>query len=102
MPWHYRALLEIDVRDHHAVARDQPAVQGFAYLLLRHVVPAVESNIAFTHSVVSVSEKKNRLPLCNQVAAQCKRSTEKNGPELALGRAVTRPENLTQFHARLV
>src|SRR5690349_22343657 len=55
---HDRTLLEIDVRDHHAIARDQPSVQRLADLLLGHVVPAVECDVPFSHSVSPLTKTK--------------------------------------------
>src|SRR5688500_7191410 len=43
------AFLEIDVRQHDAIAGDQASVELVAHLFFRHVVPAVERAFAIRH-----------------------------------------------------
>ena len=54
MPWHNRALLKINVRQHHAVARYEPPIQRLGNLLLWHVVPAIECHASLVHCCLLV------------------------------------------------
>src|SRR6476646_10430284 len=57
------ALLQIDVRQHHAIAGDQPALEHVRDALLLHRVPAIECGFAFRgHRLVILGVAQGLVP----------------------------------------
>src|SRR5205814_6169292 len=61
---HDRALLEIDVREHDALARDEPTFERLRDALLRHRLPAVQRDTLRLHSLLLMNRPAAALKSC--------------------------------------
>src|SRR5260370_652681 len=52
---HNSALLQVNMRQHNAVACYQPTIQHVGYLLFRHVFPAIKRHSSLVHCRLQVS-----------------------------------------------
>src|SRR5713226_65348 len=82
MPRDDSALLYVDVRQHHAVARDQFAIQDIRQLLFRDVRPAMMRYASLLHLFGSISKRSDPYkssPTLTQTTAASKSAAALKG-----------------------